>query len=617
MGLNRQLANLPDAITTDTSNNVGIGGSPSGSYKLDVTGTGRFSNNNNNLSLDNPSGQYSTLNFRNANTIKAQLYWDNTANKMFLTDYLSIGSTGAATFSAATSAITLTANGAANQWTTKILASSTTSQSYGLTVQAGTNSSDIGLQVIPVSGSGSLLYVRGDGNVGIGTSSPTNFSGYTTLTVNGTSGGVLNLQYNGTDGLRILSQSTTSEIYEARNLPMVFSTNATERMRISDGSVGINNTNPVNTAWGSGTSTKQLSITGSNAAVINLQNTSGVAYFSMGVSGTQFYPAYNNTTSKHAYIIGSTNVMFITDSSGTQGTLVSTERLNVNGSIYATQYNAALNTSNSQVSTGSIEIQSFAVNNSWIGDNLYYSGGWKARNAGTAAQIYFGAYGTITFNTGGQSSYTAGQTVTNKSVILIEGTGNLNLGGGGGIVEVASTADADYTPSGYRFITVGKILAKGSSSSLSFTDRTYVADVYGWYSNASVTYFRWETGGGGAGVNVASINGSSGAYTALSDINYKKDLEDSTIGLDAILNIKPTLYRLKGEDEAIDKHLGFIAQQVKPFIPQAYVESDSGDGEKFIGLNDRAIIAALVKGMQEQNQTITSLQDRLDKLENK
>jgi len=43
MALNRQLANLPDAITTDTSLNVGIGGTPSGSYKLDVTGTGRFS----------------------------------------------------------------------------------------------------------------------------------------------------------------------------------------------------------------------------------------------------------------------------------------------------------------------------------------------------------------------------------------------------------------------------------------------------------------------------------------------------------------------------------------------------------------------------------------------
>jgi len=42
MARNRQLANLPDAITTDSSNNVGIGGSPSGSYKFEVTGTGRF-----------------------------------------------------------------------------------------------------------------------------------------------------------------------------------------------------------------------------------------------------------------------------------------------------------------------------------------------------------------------------------------------------------------------------------------------------------------------------------------------------------------------------------------------------------------------------------------------
>ena len=56
MGLNRQLANLPDAITTDTSNNVGIGGSPSGSYKLDVTGTGRFTG-----ALNGTSGSFSGI----------------------------------------------------------------------------------------------------------------------------------------------------------------------------------------------------------------------------------------------------------------------------------------------------------------------------------------------------------------------------------------------------------------------------------------------------------------------------------------------------------------------------------------------------------------------------
>jgi hypothetical protein len=42
MGLTQKLGTIPLAIFTDASNNVGIGGSPSGSYKLDVTGTGRF-----------------------------------------------------------------------------------------------------------------------------------------------------------------------------------------------------------------------------------------------------------------------------------------------------------------------------------------------------------------------------------------------------------------------------------------------------------------------------------------------------------------------------------------------------------------------------------------------
>ena len=43
MGLTFRLGQLPDSLFTDTSNNVGIGGSPSGSYKLEVTGTSRVS----------------------------------------------------------------------------------------------------------------------------------------------------------------------------------------------------------------------------------------------------------------------------------------------------------------------------------------------------------------------------------------------------------------------------------------------------------------------------------------------------------------------------------------------------------------------------------------------
>jgi hypothetical protein len=93
---------------------------------------------------------------------------------------------------------------------------------------------------------------------------------------------------------------------------------------------------------------------------------------------------------------------------------------------------------------------------------------------------------------------------------------------------------------------------------------------------------------------------SSGAYVASSDVNKKKDFEQSIIGLDAILGLKPTLYRMKSQDESEEKQLGFIAQEVKEFIPQAYNESINGE-ETFIGLNYNPIIAALVKAIQELN----------------
>ena len=98
---------------------------------------------------------------------------------------------------------------------------------------------------------------------------------------------------------------------------------------------------------------------------------------------------------------------------------------------------------------------------------------------------------------------------------------------------------------------------------------------------------------------IANINGATGVYTALSDFNKKKDFEYSTIGLDSILKLKPTLYRMKTDDENTQKQLGFIAQEVKEVIPQAFVQNDD-----FIGLNYNAIIAALVKAVQELNEKI-------------
>ena len=62
--------------------------------------------------------------------------------------------------------------GAANQYVAGFVADSTTSQAWGPLIKAGTNSSDAALVIQNQAGSSGYLYVRGDGNVGIGTTSP-------------------------------------------------------------------------------------------------------------------------------------------------------------------------------------------------------------------------------------------------------------------------------------------------------------------------------------------------------------------------------------------------------------------------------------------------------------
>jgi hypothetical protein len=113
-----------------------------------------------------------------------------------------------------------------------------------------------------------------------------------------------------------------------------------------------------------------------------------------------------------------------------------------------------------------------------------------------------------------------------------------------------------------------------------------------------------------------SINQSTGAYTALSDVNKKKDFEPSTIGLAEVLQLQPKLFRMLDDADDSPKELGFIAQEVQSLIPQAYVEQEGGNGI-FIGLQDRPIIAALVKALQEQQALITTLTDRITTLEAK
>jgi len=105
------------------------------------------------------------------------------------------------------------------------------------------------------------MRIASDGSVGIGTSSPNTYSGYTTLTLNGTSGSLLDFEVNGTHTGEVYADGTTVfGIQAIGSRALNFKTNNQERMHItSSGNVGIG---VVPESWGTGNTVLQIGSAG-------------------------------------------------------------------------------------------------------------------------------------------------------------------------------------------------------------------------------------------------------------------------------------------------------------------------------------------------------------------
>lgn len=193
--------------------------------------------------------------------------------------------------------------------------------------------------------------------------------------------------------------------------------------------------------------------------------------------------------------------------------------------------------------------------------------------------------------------------IISTNALSFEAGGNerMRITSNGSVLINISSADPI---SGNGSLQVNKeIISLGTSAFLGTQNRTG-SNFFGLYSTSNTLYIFNSSVG-----NIGQFNATSGAYTALSDANKKKDFEQSSIGLNEVLQLKPTLYRMKTDDDSSAKELGFIAQEVNEFIPQAYVES--GDEEKkFIGLNQMPIVAALTKAIQELSAKVSLLENK-------
>jgi hypothetical protein len=118
------------------------------------------------------------------------------------------------------------------------------------------------------------------------------------------------------------------------------------------------------------------------------------------------------------------------------------------------------------------------------------------------------------------------------------------------------------------------------------------------------------------GSNVAILN-TAGEWTNASDRTYKRNIEDlhNTYNLGTILSLQPRSYNVVGAD---DRHIGFIAQEMKQVVPEV-VEGENGH----MGISYGNLVALTVTGIQDlssilgihqiSNNTFTST--RLDSIE--
>ena len=100
-----------------------------------------------------------------------------------------------------------------------------------------------------------------------------------------------------------------------------------------------------------------------------------------------------------------------------------------------------------------------------------------------------------------------------------------------------------------------------------------------------------------------------GGTVGHSDRLSKRNIEDSSYGLDAVNNLRPRRFFWKNEIRSKEKQIGFIAQEVEEVLPEA-VRGYEGDK----GILDNALISVLTKAVQELSQQVTDLKAEVELL---
>ncbi len=108
-------------------------------------------------------------------------------------------------------------------------------------------------------------------------------------------------------------------------------------------------------------------------------------------------------------------------------------------------------------------------------------------------------------------------------------------------------------------------------------------------------------------VGSVAVTSSGTTYNTSSDSRLK-DITGEARGLEVVNELNPVAYNWKSNGESDE---GLIAQEVKDFVPNAVTQDEEG----YYQMDYSKLVTPLIKAVQEQNDLIKSLQDRITALE--
>ena len=155
-------------------------------------------------------------------------------------------------------------------------------------------------------------------------------------------------------------------------------------------------------------------------------------------------------------------------------------------------------------------------------------------------------------------------------------------------------------------------------------------------SDASYSAKMTITSGGNVGIGMtptyqlqlstdSAAKPTSALWTIASDERIKENINPYKKGLQELLKINPITYDYNGLGGFVKGKggVGIIAQEIIDILPdsvssiKAKLNETDEDETNILNFNGHELIYVLINSIKEQQATITSLQDRLDKIENK